>query len=158
MADELTRKQLQEQLEAVQAENARLKQGNPAQDAVTAKQLAEAQAELAALHRARPTAPLTGVAPKLVRYEGFAQATEDCHIGGQFRNGPKDGAPGDVFRIDVPALWSDDPYRAVTVRISDETNQPIVTPNPDAPTPIDFRFRFQGQGDTQIQPLRANQF
>lgn len=173
MADELSRAQLQEQVKAERGRNDALEARlaaleNPKPDAATQRRLDEALAELARLKPQASGAP-AGAPPKLVPYQGWAQATEDCHVGGAYRRGPMEGAtlpngmpgpkiPGDHFQIDVAALWTDDPYVAVHVRMSEETNTPIVTRNTEAPARIDFRFRAKGMAETQIAPLRANQF
>jgi len=149
MTEELTRRQLQEQNDALAKRIAEL-------EAETANKpkLEAALAELQALKRPQAEGKPQGSA-KLVPYRGKAQALEDCHVGGAYRYGPKDGKPGDVFDIDVPGLWSDDPFVPVTVRYA-ETGEPIVE-RQDLPR-VDFRFRTSGSQSTQIEPLRASSY
>lgn len=163
MAEELTRKQLQEQLDAANAQLAALK-AQPAaapSDEKLERDLAAARAELASIKAAAPAGAPLGPAPRYIPYRGKVQATEDCHIGGRFRMGPLNpnngSGKGDVFEVDVPVLWSDDPY--VPVIASEETAPGVykVEPHPTA-VRVDFRFRLQGKADTEIQPLRANAF
>jgi hypothetical protein len=149
MTEELTRRQLQEQNDVLTKRLAELEAEN-----VNKPKLEAALAELAALKKPQATGVAQG-SQKLVPYRGKAQALEDCHIGGAYRNGPKEGKPGDVFDIDVPALWTDDPYVPVNVRYS-EMNEPIVE-RIDFPR-VDFRFRTQGAQSTQIEPLRASSY
>lgn len=146
----------------LRAENAALKAGPS--DAVKA-QLAAAEAELARL-RLPPTAnapPIQGKAPALIPYKGWVQATEDCHIGGAFRKGPtgkgKSFEAGDVFEVDMPVLWTDDPFVPVVLEgYTEETMRPITSPNKDAPQRVDFRFRKPSAQDTDIAPIRAGQY
>lgn len=153
----VNRAKLQEQLDAEKARNdalearlAALEQKAEAPvSAVAQRELESAQAELA---MRRSAAPARGPMPTLIPYEGWVQATEPCHIGGAYRE--KD----DVFLVSMPALWTDDPFMPVNRRISSETNQPVVTPNSEAPTRIDFRFRLSGRQDTDIPALRASAF
>ena len=152
MEPELTRKQLLEKLEAANTQIAAMSAPDPA----TQLQLKAALKELDSLRRPAPPTIL-GDRPKPVPYRGKVQATEDCHFGGVYHKGPFEGAPGEVFDVDVACLWSDDPYRPVNVRHSDETDQLIVEPNPQA-VRIDFRFRPKGTADVDIQPLRASSF
>jgi hypothetical protein len=146
----LTRKQLQEQLDAA---NARIAQLQSAPDPKIEAQLEAAKAELARLQKPQP-AP-TGRATASP-YKGTVQATEDCHVGGFYREGPKDGKPGEVFEVDLPALWSDDPFVAVKISGYHESGQPITEPLGIARA--DFRFRQQDKGAADLIPLRANQF
>lgn len=157
MADELTRKQLQEQLEAAHALIAEMKQPrNDAAHAATERRLSEALAELAALGKPQVSGAPTG-ALQMVPYKGSVQATEDCHIGGAYRKGPFEGDPGDVFTIEVVALWTDDPYVPVNVTGYTETGRPIVERS--KVHRADFRFRPRGNGgDTEITALRAGNF
>lgn len=73
---------------------------------------------------------------RLLPYKGAARALADCFVGKPCQYYKK----GEVFFIDVPVLWTDDPYVAVLVTGQGE-NGPLVEVNPLAPTPVDFRFR-----------------
>jgi hypothetical protein len=96
----------------------------PAQpDPEMARRLREAEAELEALRpgASRATAPLRGVPPKFVPYKGTVRARTDCVIG-SYQYGPdnKMGQPVSIFEVDVPVLWSDDPYEPVTVTVHED--------------------------------------
>jgi hypothetical protein len=160
MAEELTRKQLQEQNEALMARLAALeaKPANDAAQAVKDKQLAAALAELDSLKANRASGAPVG-SPRTVPYKGLVQATEDCHIGGALRKGPRHpeaNKVGDVFEVDVPALWSDDPYVPVNVSY-DKENGRVIERRDDVPR-VDFRFRIQAAGQVDIPPLRASAY
>jgi hypothetical protein len=97
------------------------------------QELTAARAELAGLGSA-PSSNL-GPTPKLIPYAGMVQAKEPCALGSLH-------SVGDVFPVDVTALWTDDPYVAVRVTgINEDTGKPKVVQNELAPEPIDFRFR-----------------
>jgi hypothetical protein len=167
MAEELTRKQLQEQNEALMARLAALeaaaKPANDAAQAVKDKQLADALAELAALKRPQVSGQVTGAPPRLIPYKGFVQAIENCWYGGLVQycasdtsaHNPNPGAVS-VFEVDVPALWSDDPYVPVNVSY-DKAGARIVELRRDVHQ-IDFRFRIQAAGQVDIPPLRASAY
>jgi hypothetical protein len=93
-------------------------------------ELTAARAEIARLTRQAPV----GGGEKPIPYKGMVQATMPCAID-VLR------ATGDVFQVDVPALWTDDPYTAVIVKGFAESGKPITEANPLAPEPADFRFR-----------------
>lgn len=121
--------------------------------AIDQRRLADAEAELAQLKRGVSLSAPQGPAPKLIPYKGSVQAMVDCHIGGAFRHGPDDAnrnrpslgkTQGDVFYVEVGALWSDDPYVPVMVVRTRDDGMPETKPNPDAPPQIDFRFRPRG--------------
>lgn len=167
---ELTRKELQEQLAAANAKLAEkpdvaalvaaevakaLQQQGDARSAALQRQLDEANAELAKRSVSGP-APV-GAAPKYVPYKGYVQATEDCHSGGFYRKGPKEGDPGDIFDVDVPVLWSDDPYKPVLLKFTD-LGVRFAVDHPDPPPRIDFRFRPRVSVSTDLEPLRAGSF
>jgi hypothetical protein len=103
--------------------------------------------ELQKLHpqAAQPLVKPVGPKPALIPYKGWVKAKESCvyntphpltgsRIGSLYER-------GDVFEVDVTALWTDDPFEAVVVTGAKEDGTPITEPNPDAPIPIDFRFR-----------------
>ena len=103
--------------------------------------LEAAQAELAAMH---PRAALAFEAPKGPRpvpvpYKGLVRAKEKCAIGCWH---DKD----EVFEVDLPALWTDDPFEPVReVSRSMPTEQfpagkPIYETRTDVAI-IDWRFR-----------------
>jgi hypothetical protein len=115
-----------EQLEAtVNRQAAELAERKP--DAVTLGRLRDAEAELAALKRPEP---LPSSAPA-VPYQGMVRALVDCYYG-SYRKA------GDVFEVNVKALWTDDPFEPVTVTY-DPAGAPIVQPSPAARA--DFRSR-----------------
>ncbi len=71
----------------------------------------------------------------LVPYKGLVKATVLCCIGTQRQQ-------GEVFEVDVPALWTDDPYEPVIVTgYLEDGITPVTEPNPAAPTPLSFRDR-----------------
>lgn len=158
---EPTRKELAEQLEKERGEKAKLEERLARLEAAFAantetesqrlnreKRLADAEAELAGLRpdAARPLMAPRGPAPKLVPYKGFVRARVDCAYE-CYRHA------GDVFEIDVPGLWSDDPWEPVRVTGDNEDGTPIVNPRTDV-TRIDARFR-QRAPDAGL--LAANQ-
>jgi hypothetical protein len=107
----------------------------PRGDAKLAGELRKAQEELATLKAPAPVfVPPTGPAPRLVPYIGLVKALADCHIG-QYRH------TGDVFQVEMPALWTDDPFVPVVITGHTEEGKPITEANPMAPPQIDFRFR-----------------
>jgi len=162
---EMTRAELQAALDKANADlvaaRAEIDKPNPLLQA----ELERTQLELAKLKPAAAGKPV-GEMPKKVPYKGMVQATEDCNYEG-YRNGPKfyndkDGkrvnvSDGDIFAVDVPALWSDDPYVPVLLKMT-EAGQKYSVPNPDAPVRIDFRFRPRVSVSTDIAPLRAGQY
>lgn len=159
MADEPTRKELNEQLATERAQNAemsarlaRLEQQvaaipppeTDAQRLVREKRLADAEAELAELRpgAARVLDKPKGPAPTLVPYKGWVRATKDCAYG-CYRFGPdpdKGRQYGDVFEIDVPTLWSDDPWEPVIPSWDEGGNLVQVKLRRDV-TAVDYRFR-----------------
>jgi hypothetical protein len=120
----------------------------PVSEAALRKELAEARELLAA----RTVAPLKATAEvKLVRYAGLVQATADCCM--EHRH-----AAGEVFEVDVPALWTDDPYMPVIVTGYTDDGTPKTQPNAQAPTPIDFRFRKVVSIAEDPTPRRAAEY
>lgn len=90
---------------------------------------AKAIADLQVLMAARPAAPATPkgqniVVPR-VPYKGYVRAREACYIGSL-------RAAGDVFVVEVPGLWTDDPFEPVDLKGYDRDNRPICDPHPTA--------------------------
>jgi hypothetical protein len=122
---QMTRAQLQEHIEKQDAEMAAMKAAALAPPPVV---VAVAQ-------------PLQQVLPgqvslSVVRvpYVGMVRATVECHIDALRK-------VGDVFHVTVPALWSDDPYEAVTVVRLDDNGKPVTEPNQLAPPQLSARLR-----------------
>ena len=136
-------KALAERVDALEA-----KQTPPINVATLQRELAEAHALLAA-RSVQPLAKVPDV--KLVPYSGMVKATADCCIEHRYETGA-------VFHIDVPALWTDDPYVAVIVTGYADDGTPKTEPNHDAPTPIDFRFRKVVSIAEDPTPRRAAEF
>lgn len=84
---------------------------------------------------APPDMPPGPVPTRLVPYKGLVRALRDCEYGGQIRGGPGSTnaaigldrvtrlggdqsvrPDGEVFEVDLPQLWSDDPFIPVTAR------------------------------------------
>jgi hypothetical protein len=113
--------------------------------------------------RQSPTAFYTGPKVETQPYRGFVQALDKCQV-----NHPNpDGSAGvhvhekgDVFEIDVEALWTDDPYVAVIVKGYEDQAQtkPIVVPRMDAPPQADFRFRRQVELEEKPTLRRASEY
>lgn len=120
----------------------------PIAEAALRRELAEAQ-RLLAERSVQPLAKVPDV--KHVPYAGTVKATAECCMG-HFR------AEGEVFEVSVPALWSDDPYVAVTVTGYADDGTPKTEPNRDAPTPIDFRFRKVVSIAEDPTPRRAAEY
>jgi len=147
MAEELTRRQLQEQLDAERARNdameARLAalEAKPAsaQDIVSAiredresersaaleRELTEARRQIEHLQR-----PQTPEGPGMP-YNGWVQAKEDSWDSTGYHFGPKDGKPGDVFRVNMPDYWPGCPFTPVVISGTKEDGSPITAPHPD---------------------------
>ncbi len=112
-----------------------------------AARLAAAIADLATLRpqAAQDLGKPPGPRPALVRYRGAVQATEDCAYDG-YHFGPNSdkGRPeGDVFEVDVPTLWSDDPYVPVALSGTRDDGSPRYVRRTDVPI-VDFRWRERG--------------
>jgi hypothetical protein len=141
MSEEVTgtRKELAEQLAVEKAEKQKLEerlarleaafaanQETDEQRKVREKRLAEAEAELMALRPAasQPYQPPTGKRPDFKPYKGWVRALVDCTYDGyRFGPHPDQGRTyGDVFEIDVPTLWSDDPFEPVEPRWDEQGN------------------------------------
>lgn len=136
-------KALAERVERLEAN-----QTPPGSEAALRKELAEARELLAS----RSVAPLAKVPDvKHVPYSGFVQASADCCIGHR-----RDA--GEVFEVDVPALWTDDPYTPVVVTGYTDDGMPKTEPNRAAPTPIDFRFRKVVSIAEDPTPRRAAEY
>ena len=151
MAEYQSREKLISELEATKARLAALDQPVDAREAALMRQLDEAKAELAQAKPAAETSFPAGAAPKLVPYKGLAKASEDCFVT-QIQH------EGDVFEVDVSALWTDDPFVAVVIVGYQESGKPITEPNKAAPAQIDFRFRPKGLTLIDATPMRASQY
>lgn len=113
--------------------------------------------------RQAQTAFYTGPKPETHPYRGFVQALDRCQV-----NHPNpDGSAGvhvhekgEVFEIDVEALWTDDPYMPVIVKGYEDQAQtkPIVTARLDAPPQVDFRFRRQVELEEKPTLRRASEY
>lgn len=164
---DVTRRELAEALEASQALNVRLSERLDAleakaaaptlsvQEAILERELANANAELKekreALERARSRPGISGPDVELIPYSGYVQATAPCCIDHR-----RDA--GEVFHVNVPALWTDDPYVAVNIVGAFETGAPKTEPNLAAPTPINFRFRKVVSAAEDPTPRRASEY
>ena len=121
------------------------------------RELAEARNFLSA-RTAVPAKPLREVTR--VPYKGLVQATRNC-VYEHFHYGPSENGAGDVFEVDLPALWTDDPFTPVVLVRMDDNGKPVTAPNPDAPTPIDFAFRprtSEAMAAAEAQPRVASGF
>jgi len=161
---EPTRRELSEQLAQVHAERDEVQERNrkleerlerleaafvanqesDSQRAAREKRLSEAEAELEALRpgSGAPARPLSGHKPLFVPYRGLVQATQDCAYE-CYRKGPAPGvagSQGEVFEVDVPTLWSDDPYVPVKVLGHRDDGTPITERRTDVPI-VDARWR-----------------
>lgn len=157
---------LDKALELIERQNAALKASEARIAALEASQpspamlreLAEARSFLssrAAPVHAQPTRQVTRVP-----YKGLVQATKNC-VTDHFHLGPSENGPGDVFEVDLPALWTDDPFVPVVLVRMDDNGKPVTAPNPDAPQPIDFQFRprtSEAMAQADAQPRIASGF
>lgn len=162
---EPTRKELAEALAQSQALNARMlerldaleaKQAPPMvslEEEVLRRELAVANAELAQkrqlLERVQTRAATPDV--QLVPYAGLVQADVACCMERKYEK-------GEVFYVEVTALWTDDPYHAVIIQGERDDGTPRVLPNPDAPQPINFRFRKVVSAAEDPTPRRASEY
>lgn len=131
---------------------------NPEEDEVQARRLREAEAELEALRprASRPTVRLSGPEPKHVPYQGLVRAKVDCAVG-CFHEGPnldKGKVHGDVFSVDVPVLWSDDPYEPVRVSGTREDGTQICEIRTDVAI-VDWRWRQLTDPESRNPMARA---
>lgn len=165
---DVTRRELAEALEASQALNARLSERLDAleakaaaptlsvQQAVLERELANANAELKdkreLLERARSRPGASGPDVPLVPYAGFVKAMAKCYAGGGIRE------VGAVFQVDLPALYTDDPFIAVNVVGEYDDGSPKTEPNLQAPVPINFRFRKVISAAEDPTPRRAAEY
>jgi hypothetical protein len=88
-----------------------------------------------------PTLP-RGKPPVFVPYSGYVRAKENCVIG-CYRMGPNPDqgrVQGDVFAVEVPVLWSDDPYEPVNIIRTRDDGQLECEVRRDVPI-IDARWR-----------------
>lgn len=109
------------------------------------------------------TAFYTGPRVETHPYRGYVKAIQKCQL-----NHPNpDGTAGvhvheegDVFEVDVEALWTDDPYVPVIVKGYEDQEQkkPITTPRLDAPPQVDFRFRRQVELEEKPTLRRASEY
>ncbi|MDB6107843.1 MAG: hypothetical protein JWO52_7842 [Gammaproteobacteria bacterium] len=114
--------------------------------------------------RQSPTAFYTGPKVETKPYRGWAKALQKCQVS---HPGEKPGQiavhvheEGEVFGIDVEALWTDDPYVAVTITGYEDQEQmkPITVANKDAPPQADFRFRRQVELEEKPTLRRASEY
>lgn len=148
MAEELTRKQLQDQLDAERARNDAIMKRlealetrgpSSADDIVKAlredRETARTEAmqrELNAAyeqidHLKRPQTPQGPGTP----YKGWVLAKEDSWDMSGYHYGPKEGKPGDVFQVDMPDYWPGCPFTPVIIKGTREDGLPITAPHPD---------------------------
>lgn len=126
-------------------------------------QILQALKDLKASARPQASAFYTGPKISTIPYRGWVKALQACQV-----NHPNaDGSPGvhvhqegDVFEIDVPSLWTDDPYMAVIITGYEDQAQlkPITVKNEDAPTPANFQFRRQVELDEKPTLRRASEY
>jgi len=92
---------------------------------------------------------------KPVPYRGLVRATEDCATEHYHK-------AGEVFAIDLPCLWSDDPFVPVVqtgVRMNaDGVEVPIYEVDPAAPKPNNFRLRPKASYGNEPEPQRPGAF
>jgi hypothetical protein len=114
----------------------------------------------------RQVAPAFYTGPRIETkpYRGWVKALQTCQVS---HPGEKPGdiavhvhEAGSVFGIDVPALWTDDPYVAVSITGYEDQEQtkPITVENKDAPAPTDFRFRRQVELEEKPTLRRASEY
>jgi hypothetical protein len=155
MADkEPTRAELLALLEASEAQRRAVESERDQLKADQTAELAQAQAELARLrpNAAQAVPPAQGSRPRLIPYKGMVQAKEPCVYDHKYET-------GQVFEVDVPALFTDDPYVPVVVQGHSESGTPLTEVNPLAPPPVDFRFRPRSHDVlNDPTPRRANEF
>lgn len=147
MAEELTRNQLREQLDAERARNDTMEQrlaaleAKPAstQDIVQALREDRETERSAALQRELNEAyrqidhlklPQTPTGPG-IPYKGWVIAKEDSWDMTGYHLGPKEGRPGEVFRVDMPDYWPGCPFTPVIITGTREDQSPITAPHPD---------------------------
>lgn len=150
---EPTRAELAEALAAAEARATVAESERDELKASKAAELAQAQAELAKLrpNAGQALAPVTGRA-QLIPYKGMVRAKEPCVYEHKHEE-------GDVFAVDVKALWSDDPFIPVVVTGHSESGKPLTEANPLAPPPVDFRFRPKSHEVlNDPTPRRANEY
>jgi hypothetical protein len=144
----LTRKQLQEQLDAERVRNdaimARLEalessKGGTVDDLVKALREDRESAKSAALQKELNDAyaqidhlklPQTPTGPG-IHYKGWVQAKEDSWDMTGYHFGPKEGKPGEVFQVDMPDYWPGCPFTPVIIKGTREDGLPITAPHPD---------------------------
>lgn len=145
-----------ELIQALADAEARTKAAEAERDTLKASkeaELAQAHKELQSLrpNAAAQLATPTG-RPQKIPYKGMVQAKEPCVYEHKHEQ-------GDVFAVDVAALWSDDPFVPVVVTGHSETGKPLTEPNPLAPPAVDFRFRPKSHEVlNDPTPRRANEF
>lgn len=154
-AHEPTRKELKEQLTAAEADKAAMEarlarleaafaaKAEPATfSEIDLARLKAAREELEALRpgASKPWTPPQGPPPKFVPYQGLARARVKCATE-HFHE------PGEVFAVDLPVLWSDDPFEPV-----EEINGEYV-PRTDVVI-VSYRFRARA---ADMGQLAANQ-
>lgn len=166
MAEEPTRKELNAKLAetegalekeradkaALETRLARLEAAFNAQAAPTFSELdlarlKAAKEELEALRpgASRSLALPAGPAPKLEPYKGLVRALDKCAYDHMYE-------PGEVFFVDVPALWTDDPYEPV--RPVGTELEPRYERRTDVSV-VDFRFRRVITASEDPTPRRA---
>lgn len=164
---DVTRRELAEALEKAHELNAKLSERLDAleakaqapevsvQEAILQRELANANAELKdkreLLEKARNRPGLSGPDVVMVPYSGYVQAIAACCIDTFHKE-------GEVFHVDVPALWTDDPYVPVLVTGTKEDGTPLTQPNLLAPVPINFRFRKVVSAAEDPTPRRAAEY
>jgi hypothetical protein len=126
------------------------------QEAILQRELAAANAELKdkreLLERVRSRPGASGPDIKLVPYSGMVVSTAVCCPDHRRE-------VGEVFLVNLPALYTDDPFEPVTVLETDENGVAIKwEPNKAAPTPIDFRFRKVVSAAEDPTPRRAAEY
>lgn len=167
MAEALSRKQMEDRIAALEARNSELESAPPASpvpaiqasaDSEVLRQMSAMRAEIDALRTAAAAGPAKQqkvVDP--VPYTGYVKAKEGCFAGEPCGRHDE----GDVFLVNVPGLWTDDPFDPVIVVGQhverDGAVVQITEPNPDAKV-FNFLYRRQISVNTDLEPLRASQF
>lgn len=154
-----TNAQLLAALEESNKRVASLEQAMVAQKATAPSEGSNAEL-IRALQELRDARPAAGMAlnlpkgpqPRYVPYQGLVRAKVDCAYGG-YRRGPDQsrGIVADIFTIDQPVLWSDDPFEPVEVIskgiMPDGTEITEIKVRTDVPI-IDFRWRVKAEAES----------
>lgn len=139
----LSRKELEEQLARSEALLARV--------TAAAETLERENAELKRLSSAQVT-PRPGLQAR--PYKGLVRAIVPCHY--NFLH-----ATGDIFEVDLPALWTDDPFVPVVITQTLPDGTQLTEENKDAPKPLPFELRPRSAdvlSERSRQPMTADKW